>query len=75
MARPQQGCQIFLGATHQNGKKTKCPQNVLNGLKIDQTAIFNCNTLQNLSKLRFFGLKIYHLATLDRGAQQSWQQQ
>jgi hypothetical protein len=25
--------------------------------------------------LRFFGLKIYHLATLDRGAQQSWQQQ
>jgi hypothetical protein len=41
-----QGCQIFLGATYQNGKiyqmtinYTKQPQNILKGLKIDQMAI------------------------------------
>jgi hypothetical protein len=39
-------------------KYTKCPQNILNSLKIDQmdmecTNIFNCITLQNLPKLGF----------------------
>jgi hypothetical protein len=28
------------------------------------THIFLCNTLQNLPKIGFFGLKIFHLATL-----------
>jgi hypothetical protein len=29
--------------------------------------IFHCNTLQNLPKFGFFGLKIHHLATLILG--------
>jgi hypothetical protein len=51
---------------------TKCTKRTLNiqfGCKIDQLAIknaniFHCKTLQNLPKLVFFGLKIYHLARL-----------
>jgi hypothetical protein len=43
-------------------KYTKWPKNWQNDTKyID---IFHCKTLQNLPKLGFFGLKIYHLATL-----------
>jgi hypothetical protein len=34
---------------------TKWPKNI---------NIFHCKTLQNLPKFGFFGLKIYHLATL-----------
>jgi hypothetical protein len=53
-------------------KYTKVPQNMPNGSKIDQmamkyTSIFHCQTLQNLPKLGFFGLKIYHLAILRLG--------
>jgi hypothetical protein len=60
-----QGCQIFLGTTHQNGqmyqkggKYTKWPYNMPIGRKIDQIAIkytniFHCETLQNLPKLGF----------------------
>jgi hypothetical protein len=54
-----QGCQIFLGATYQNGKNVpKWPQNIPNGCKIDEmsikfTNIFYCKTLQNLPKLEF----------------------
>jgi hypothetical protein len=62
-----QSCQIFLGATYQNGEKcTQRPQNIPNGHKIgipvgrnmDQTVIkytniFRCSTLQNLPKLVF----------------------
>jgi hypothetical protein len=46
-------------------KYTKIPQNRSNGLKIYQRLPF-CKTLLNLPKFRFFGLKIYHLATLRR---------
>jgi hypothetical protein len=50
-------------------KYTKCVQNIPNGRKIDQktltlTNILHCKTQQNLAKLGFFGLKMYHLATL-----------
>jgi hypothetical protein len=51
-------------------KYSKRPQNITYGLKIDQmninipTNIGNYNTLENLPKLGFLVLKIYHLATL-----------
>jgi hypothetical protein len=54
-----QGCQIFLGATYQNGKKIpEWQQNIPNGSKIDEmsvkfTNIFYCKSLQNLPKLAF----------------------
>jgi hypothetical protein len=57
-----QGCQIYLEQTYQNGKKyTKWPQNLQNipkDCKIDPMAIkytniFHCKTLQNLPKLGF----------------------
>jgi hypothetical protein len=41
----------------------KCTKYV-DQLVITYTNIFICTTLQNLPKLGFFGLKIYHLATL-----------
>jgi hypothetical protein len=60
----------FWGTTYQNGKNTKGPQNVSNGIiynimhgsKIDQMAIkytniFHCKTLQNLTKMGFWFLK------------------
>jgi hypothetical protein len=71
-----QGCQIFLGPKYQKGenipnyqKYTKWPQDNSNDCKIDQmgikyTKIVHSKTLQNLSKLGFFGLKTNHLATL-----------
>jgi hypothetical protein len=51
-------------------KYTKWPQNIIsNGGKIGRMAIkctiFHCKTLQNLPKLGFLVLKIYHLATLE----------
>jgi hypothetical protein len=52
-------------------KYSKRPQNITYGLKIDQmninipTNIGNYNTLENLPKLGFLVLKIYHLATLE----------
>jgi hypothetical protein len=58
------------------GKYTKRPQSIPSGHKIYQmdgkiyqmatkyTNIFRCVTLQDLHKLGFFCLKIYHLATL-----------
>jgi hypothetical protein len=55
----RQGCQIFLGATYQNGKKhTKGPENIPKDGKIYQTAIkytkiFNGKSLQSLPKLGF----------------------
>jgi hypothetical protein len=50
-------------------KYTKWPYNIPYGRKIFQMAtkhtnIFHFKTLQNLPKFGFFGLKIYHLATL-----------
>jgi hypothetical protein len=59
------GHKIYQMATKYN----KWPQNMPNGSKIDQmalkyTAIVHYKTLENLPKLGFFGLKIYHLATL-----------
>jgi hypothetical protein len=47
----------------------KWPQNIPNGLSIDQIAIkyvniFRFKTLQNLPKIGIFGLKICHLAAL-----------
>jgi hypothetical protein len=33
-------------------------------MSITYTNIYNYKTIQNLPKLGFFGLKIYHLATL-----------
>jgi hypothetical protein len=59
------GHKIYQMAT----KYTKWPQNIENGHKIDQMVkkyinIFHCKTLQNLTQILIFGLKIYHLATL-----------
>jgi hypothetical protein len=60
-----QGCQIFNGATYQNGnnipndhKIHPWPQNIPNGSKIDQMAIkcsniVHCKTFQNLPKFGF----------------------
>jgi hypothetical protein len=73
----QQGCQIFLGAWHQNRKKmyqmnTQCGKwsyNIPNGLKIFQIAtkyinIFPSETLEIFSLIGIFGLKTNHLPTL-----------
>jgi hypothetical protein len=40
-------------------------------MAIEYTNLLQSKALQNLSKLGFFGLKIYHLATLDRGLKQN----
>jgi hypothetical protein len=47
------------------------PKNITKDRKMDQasikyTIIFHCNTLQNLPKFGFFGLKTNRLATLHR---------
>jgi hypothetical protein len=56
----EQDCQIFLGATYQNGKKyTKWPQNITNGHKIYQTATIYTKWPQNLPN----GHNIYQMAT------------
>jgi hypothetical protein len=54
----EQGCQIFLGATYQNGKKYAKTYHIISGRKIVGLAIkynniFHCKTLQNLPKLGF----------------------
>jgi hypothetical protein len=72
-----QGCQIFSWYNIPKLEKynqftlnyTNLPQNIPNGRKMDQMAIkylniFHFRILQNLPKLGFQGLKIYHLATL-----------
>jgi hypothetical protein len=75
-----QGCQIFLGTTCQSGGKfDKFPRNIPNDQEAYQMAVNyfkwpqNKPTLSipkpskicpNLPKLGFFGLKMYHLATL-----------
>jgi hypothetical protein len=41
---------------------TNWPENIPNGQKY--TNIFHSNALQNIPNLGFFGMKIYHLATL-----------
>jgi hypothetical protein len=75
----KEDCQIFLDATYQNGKNvpndhknTRWQQNVPNGRNIDidqmairYTKISHHKTLQTLTQIGIFGLKIYHLATLD----------
>jgi hypothetical protein len=52
----KQGCQIFLGATYQNG------ENIPNYCKIDQHIPLQVPT--KFAQIGIFGLKIYHLATL-----------
>jgi hypothetical protein len=60
------------GKIYQMGiKYSKWPQNTYNN-------IFHCKTVQNLTKIGIFGLKIYHLATLENlpsgnpGPSSSW---
>jgi hypothetical protein len=65
----KQGCQIFIGTTYQNGKTipkgykiTQWSQNGPNGNKMHQL-----RPLQGppkFTQIDIFGLKIYHLATL-----------
>jgi hypothetical protein len=75
-----QGCQIFHDTKYQNGAKfTKLPPKLQNGLKlyvpngrniflldIEYTKLFQSKDLQKISHIVIFGLKIYHLATLER---------
>jgi hypothetical protein len=64
---PCQGCQIFLGATHQNGKIYQIlshkiyqwPQNIPNGHKIYQMATKYTKWSQNIPS----GHKIYQMVT------------
>jgi hypothetical protein len=57
---PDQGCQIFLVAIHQNGENIpKGPQNIPAGSKMYEMSlhffnIFYCSTLQNLPQSAFF---------------------
>jgi hypothetical protein len=72
----EQGCQIFLGTTYQNGKiyritikYTKWPQTISNGRKNRQNGHKKYQHLPlqvppKFTQTRIFGLKICHLATL-----------
>jgi hypothetical protein len=58
----EQGCQIFLGTTYQNGTKyTKWPQNIPNGRKM---YLHNPPNPPKFTKIGIFVLKTNHLATL-----------
>jgi hypothetical protein len=67
-----QGCQIFRGTTYQNGiKYNKWKQNIPNDNQIYQNISIGHKIYQhyskdpqNITKLGFFGMEIYHLATL-----------
>jgi hypothetical protein len=67
---PPQGCQIFLGKTYQNVEKLpNCNKTILSGCKIFQMAtkytnIFYFKGPPTYAKIWFFGLEMYHLATL-----------
>jgi hypothetical protein len=71
-----QGCQIFLGATYQDGGKYQiyhriyqmAPKYIQNCHKIDQH--IPLQDPPKLTQIRIFGLKKYHLATLPPGANQ-----
>jgi hypothetical protein len=74
---PDQGCQIFIGTTHQKGggevpnnhtlyqmAETLPNGHKMLGMAVKYSNILHSQALKNIPELFIFGLQIYHLATL-----------
>jgi hypothetical protein len=61
---PDQGCQIFLGTTNQNGKYIPNDQQIYQKATKYPEWPRNRPDTPKFTQVRIFGFKIYHLATL-----------